>query len=358
MSIDRKAAVVCAIRHQETQFLPYTFSWDDEDVARRLDDYYSGPEWRKQFSSYIIPVAAADDHRRVGEPGPALRRDLYGSVWRTDLRPVHLEEPVLKEPTLRGYRFPDPDQFFEHDVLGVARRIAEENRDAFVVARMGFGVFERCWDLRGFDNLLMDIAAEPNFFADLVAAVTDFYLQLLDRILELPVDGMMFGDDWGDQRGVIMHPETWRQVIKPNQARLFARAKAAGKYTLHHCCGSVVDIIPDLVEIQLDVLESVQPEARGMNPYELKDHFGDRITFWGGLGSQSIVPFGKPDELRSEIHRLAAHMRKGGGDNLAPAKALQPETPAANAAAMLEEFTALGEPTPFRSDPPKSARGS
>ena len=98
-----------------------------------------------------------------------------------------------------------------------------------------------------------------------------------------------------------------------------------------------------MIEIGLDVLESVQPEARGMNPYELKAQFGDRITFWGGLGSQTIIPFGTPVQLREEIHKLASTMRKGGGYILAGAKLLQPETPTKNAAAILEEFIALGE---------------
>jgi len=80
-----------------------------------------------------------------------------------------------------------------------------------------------------------------------------------------------------------------------------------------------------------------------MNPYELKDRFGDQLTFWGGLGSQSIIPFGTPEALREEIRKLCAYMRRGGGYILEPAKALLPETPTENAAAILEEFIALGE---------------
>ena len=132
-------------------------------------------------------------------------------------------------------------------------------------------------------------------------------------------------------------------MLKPHYARLYAKAKNAGKYVLHHCCGSIAEIIPDLIEIGLDVLQSVQPEACGMNPYQLKDRFGDQLTFWGGLGSQSIIPFGTPEELRAEIRKLAGYMRKGGGYILSHAKALQPETPTANAAAILEEFMELGE---------------
>jgi uroporphyrinogen-III decarboxylase len=94
-----------------------------------------------------------------------------------------------------------------------------------------------------------------------------------------------------------------------------------------------------LIEIGVDVLESCQPEAAGMNPYQLKQQWGDKITFWGCLGSQSILPRGTPAQVRAEVGRLCRQMAKGGGYILAPAKALQPETPVENAVAVIEAFT-------------------
>ncbi|MBZ0309294.1 MAG: hypothetical protein K8I82_24730, partial [Anaerolineae bacterium] len=101
-------------------------------------------------------------------------------------------------------------------------------------------------------------------------------------------------------------------------------------------CGNVVDVIPDAIEIGLDILESVQPEA--MNPYMLKRRFGDNIAFWGGLGSQSILPFGSPDEIHAEVQKLCQEMGRGGGYILAPAKPLQEDTSAVNSAAVVEAF--------------------
>ena len=95
--------------------------------------------------------------------------------------------------------------------------------------------------------------------------------------------------------------------------------------------------MPDIIEIGMDVLESVQPEASGMNPpYELQRAWGDRITFWGCLGSQSTIQFGTPDQIHAEVGRLRRHMARGGGYILAPAKGLQPGTPIENAAAVVE----------------------
>ena len=95
----------------------------------------------------------------------------------------------------------------------------------------------------------------------------------------------------------------------------------------------------DIVDIGLDVLESVQPEAAGMNPYELKRQWGDRITFWGCLGSQSTIQFGTPEQIQAEVRRLRSEMAVGGGYILAPAKGLQPGTPTDNAAAVVEAIT-------------------
>jgi len=344
MSIDRKSLVVSAIQHKETPLLPYTFRWEEQcDVDQRLDAFYGSRDWRRRFRSYIALVGNLDDGRHVDQPGPPLRKNHYGSVWRTDKRPVHLEEPALKQPSLKGYTFPDLDTLFPPEWEKEVHKAIAENSDCFTVLNPGFGLFERSWDLRGYAQVLMDCAAEPAFFADLIAAIAEHQEKIIEFQLGFPVDGIFFGDDWGDQRGVVMGPDRWRAVIKPHYAHLYAKVKAAGKFVLHHSCGSVFDIIPDAIEIGMDVLESVQPEAKNMNPYKLKELFGDRIAFWGGLGSQSIIPCGTPQDIREEIQRLAHHMRKGGGYILSGAKPLQPETPVENAAALLEEFVALGE---------------
>jgi len=346
MAIDRKAVVVAAINHEQTSLCPYRFNWDGQAIAEEMDRAYGSSEWRDTFRNYIDVFVPID----TGEfrSGSALMRDVYGSLWRTDRRPMHLEEPALKTPSLRGYQLPDPDVLLPAGWEKHALEFIDANRDRFVAVGIGYGIFERSWSIRGFEDLLTDAVGEPAFFADLIGAVCEHQLKLLDRLIDLPFDGIMFGDDWGHQQGVIFGPQRWRDVIKPNMAKQFARSKAAGKYALHHSCGSVAEIIPDLIDIGLDVLESVQPEACGMNPYHLKDRFGDKLTFWGGLGSQSIIPFGTPDELREEIRKLAAHMGTNGGYILAPAKGLQPGTPPENGLAILEEFIKLGESTSDR----------
>jgi len=328
--------VIAQIHHRETDYVPYVISFE-EGVDQRLDDYYGSTRWRDLVENPVLHVPAPN--LVVEETGEPTYTDPYGSVWRMDRRPFHLERPALPEPVLEGLVFPDLDALYDAAWKAEALRFIEQHRERyFLVAGFGFGLFERTWTLRGFDGALMDAAAEPDLYDELVERVATHQLAIVERLLELPVDGIWFSDDWGYQEGVLLGPGRWRRVLKPRLARMYDRVHQAGKYTLSHCCGSIVDIMPDVIEIGLDVYESVQPEARGNSPYELKRKYGDKITFWGGLGSQSTIPFGTPDGIRAEVARLCREMGRGGGYVLAPAKALQPETPVKNAAAVVEAF--------------------
>ena len=336
MSISQKERVYAQIRHQETEPVPYTLHWSEQEVAERLDDHFGSPALRSLIDNAIRQV-----------PGPDLvpnntsgthYSDIYGSTWQVDLKPWHMTDPAIKTPSLKGYVFPEVDALFEPGWKEEALRSIQQQRGHFLVVGYGFGPFERTWALRGFEEVMSDVALNTGFYGDLIEQVADHQLAILDRLVELPVDGIMFSDDWGYQEGVLIGAERWRRLVKPHLALLYDRAHKADKMVLNHCCGSIVEIIPDLIEIGLDVLESVQPEATGMNPYALKRQFGSSLTFWGGLGSQSTIPFGTPETIRSEVAKLRQEMGKGGGYILSPAKALMVDTPAVNAAALVEAF--------------------
>ncbi|MHC5055177.1 MAG: uroporphyrinogen decarboxylase family protein [Planctomycetota bacterium] len=260
------------IDHRETRPVPFTLHVDPE-VAERLDAHYGGPEWRERLTPYMHGSGIVDTDPR--EPaGEGRERDAYGGVWCVDRRPWHLEEPPLKRPTLDGYEFPAPERFVHFDRKDEAVASCEEHADRFRVAWMGWGLFELSWRLRGFENALVDAMVEEDFYEELLDRLTEIYLGFVEATADIPVDAIMFGDDWGDQRGVILGPERWRRFLKPRWARVYEATHASGKIAMSHCCGSVVDIMPDIIEIGLDVLESVQPEARGMSPYELKSKMG------------------------------------------------------------------------------------
>ena len=326
------------IQHRETRPVPYTLGFEG-DVAERLDAHYGSTEWRQRLTPYMVHCGGIPTMAK--EPiDEARQRDRFGSVWRVDRRPFHLEEPALAEPSFEGYDFPTGEAFAVPDLKEQAAKAIAEHPESFRIGHIPWGLWEHAWGIRGFENAMMDCVAEPDFFAELLDRLTELFLAHVEQFADVEADAIMFGDDWGDQRGVMGGPERWRELYKPRYARIYAAAHAQGKLVISHSCGSVVDILDDAIEIGLDVLESVQPEARGMNPYELKARFGDRLAFWGCLGSQSTIPFGTPAEIRAEVARLTREMGRGGGFILAPAKSLQPETPTLNAAAVVEAFVA------------------
>ncbi len=157
---------------------------------------------------------------------------------------------------------------------------------------------------------------------------------MIDRLGQLPIDGIQTGDDWGHQHGLIMGKQHWMSLFRPRYGRLWGRIREAGLFTMHHSCGDVSEVVGDAAGAGLDCLESVQPEA--MDPYALKKRFGDRIAFWGGIGTQQLLPRGTPGQIRCEVARPCARMARGGGYVLAPAKPVMSEVPTENAAALLE----------------------
>ncbi len=354
--------VLDQIHHRESGEIPYTLDFEDE-VGIRIDGHFGSDAWRKRLVPYIVPCGSVANrpHEKLDD---ARYRDAFGTIWRTDKLPPFVVEPGLKAPTFQGYAFPSIEVFLEPTTKAEGsslvsdlqkssfsrglvspttkaevKSLASASRDSFTIVSSGLSLWQ-CWYLRGFENTLMDCAAEEDFFGELLDRMTDLCLGLVNACADIPVDAIFMGDDWGHQRGVLIGPERWRRFYKPRYARIFEAIHAQGKLAILHCCGSVADIMGDIVEIGLDVLESVQPEAAGMIPYALKRAWGDKITFWGGLGSQFTIPFSTPAEIRQEIRRLRSEMAKGGGYILAPAKPLRPETPTENAVAVVEEFLA------------------
>jgi uroporphyrinogen decarboxylase len=339
--VPARARVEAQILHRETDFVPFAKLAFEGDVAGRLDAFFGGAAWRGVVDrlNHIRDITEDVPLRTWRDPQPGrdgLRTDLFGSLWRTDARPWHLERPALGEPDLSGYRFPRADEFFPPDWDELALRAVARRGDHYLVAGAGAGFFENAWVVRGFAESLADAAAEPSFHERLLDGLAELEAGILQRLLRLPVQGILFADDWADQRGILLGRPRWRRLVLPRQAVLYEMVRKAGKRVLSHCCGNVREIVPDLIDAGLDVLQSIQPEA--MDPYALKANYGSRLCLWGGLGTQRMIPFGTPDGIRTEVRRLCAELGRGGGYILGPAKSLPPETPTENAAAVVEAF--------------------
>lgn len=331
-----KQTIIHQINHHETEVVPYTleFEWNTE---LRLTEFYGSADWKKWIIPYITKPWVVDNQYKQ-KIDDVWSRDIFGNLWRDDERVARLEKPVLAQPNFGDFQFPPVEAFLQHNDFERAREACQSFTDSFQVVHIPWGIFERSWTLRGFENALTDMVAQPDFYSELLDQITAHLMAFVQLARQLPVDGIMLGDDWGGQTGLLMGAERWRRLFKPRYERLFGAARASGKFVLTHCCGNIVEIIPDLIEIGLDVYESFQPEV--MDIYGVKKQWGDKMTFWGGLGAQSLIPFGTPAAIRQEVRRMKTEMTRGGGFILAPAKAPPEETPVENLVALLESFLA------------------
>jgi len=238
----------------------------------------------------------------------------------------------LKEPTLKGYEFPDPEKVME---LEGVTSFLETNNDKFLIGAIGFSLYERAWILRGIEPVLFDFLENPIFIEELFDRIIDFNLVITKRLCRFPVDAFHFGDDWGQQHGLIIDPEMWRSVFKKRLKKLYDAVHDAGVPVSIHSCGDITDIIPDLIEIGVNMITPLQAEALDFN--FLKREYGKYLTFWGGVSTQRTMPYGTPDEVRTEIRKLKRILGKDGGYILAPSHELQGDVPLENMLAFIEE---------------------
>jgi len=309
------------LNHEGTDVTPYVIHLEPE-LEKRVVDYYKDPDWRKKKLREFTCCHMNVDTQLLTRVDDVYMVDGYGALWRMDMKPWHLEKPPLSEPSLDGYAFPGPEVFTKqiYDSKAAAIRGFEADNEHYRIIHMGWGIFENTWRMRGFENVLADMIIDEDFYGEMTAKLTHIYVEMVRACDGIPADAIFFGDDWGDQRGIIFGPERWRKLIKPCWEKVYAEVHKQDKKVIHHSCGSIAEIYDDVIEIGMDCHESVQPEAAHMATEEIKKKWGDRISFWGCLGSQSILNDGTPDEIRREIKRLADLFRKDGGFVLAPAK--------------------------------------
>ena len=330
------------LNHEGTDITPYSVHYE-EGLYNRLYEYYGDPDWEsKKLRSFTCCYLNVDT--QLLEPvGDCWARDAYGALWRMDRKPWSLETPPLDEASLAAYSFPKAEVFTQPILRDKAEAIQKYNEDSerYRIISMGWGIFEHSWRVRGFENALMDMLDDEDFYGELTEKITGVYLAMLEACEDVPADAYLFGDDWGDQRGVIFGPERWRRFLKPCWEKIYKEVHRQGKKSIHHSCGSIAQIYDDLIEIGIDCHESVQPEAHGMAPEIIKKRWGNRLSFWGCLGSQGILASGTPNEIRGEILRLHNLFKDDGGYVLAPAKPLADEMDIDRAVAVIESLSHL-----------------
>jgi uroporphyrinogen decarboxylase len=361
--MDARQRVALALDHIEPDRVPVDY-WATAGVTARLLDHF-GLSTEEQLLEHLDVDFRYIEGPEYAGPKPEVHHD--GSVddhWgvprvRVEVNSggqISVYHEVINFPLrdassvdqLRDYpKWPDPD-WFDYDC--VAAQVAAARRTGKVVVFMGDRM-NRCAQLkpamylRGVDQILLDMAASPEMAEYLFRKITAFYVEYARRALEVAgggIDIFMTGDDFGTQQGLMMSPEMWRRFLRPGFKAFVDLGRRYGCKVAHHSCGSIKPIIPDLIECGLDILNPLQPEVDDMDHGELKRQFGDRLSFHGSISIQRTLPFGSPDDVRSEVRRRMETLAPGGGFIFCTAHNIQADTPTENIVALFDAYRDFG----------------
>ncbi len=272
--------------------------------------------------------------------------DEWGITWResaytTPYGVGHYTEmighPLADDRAIEHYAAPDPCR---PELYGEAERVIRDFKDEYwIVGVTVTTMFECAWALRGYEQMLTDLVTELELAERILEIPYRYHLAAARKLVEMGVDMIWIGDDVGMQTGMLMSPKTWRKMLKPRLANFIATLKAINPQVkvAYHSDGTIYPIIPDLVEIGLDVLNPIQPAC--MDPARLKKEYGDRLCFWGSMDEQHTLPFGTPADVRAEVTRRLQTLGKDGGLILGPTHHVQLDTPMDNFWAMVHTIT-------------------
>jgi len=303
-----KQAVLAAIAHKRGETLPYCVELTSQK-RKSLCELLGIPE--AGYFDYAGNMIEKADYITGETIKPGFYRDCFGVVWdRSGLdKDIGIVQGIqINESNYRSYRCPEVD---EHRVRLITESLLASPRDTLKLGKLSITLFERAWSLRGLTQLLMDFHLNPKLVRHLLDQIMIYNTRVLDIALEYDVDGMYFGDDFGTQTGLMFSPDTWREYFKPCYEAMFRQIKAKGKLIALHSCGDIGRILPDLVDIGLDIYQTVQPEIYDLPT--LKREYGASLCFWGGISTQRLLPFATKVELTDTLRRTIDVMAKDGG---------------------------------------------
>jgi uroporphyrinogen decarboxylase len=272
----------------------------------------------------------------------------WGCTWQyfsntTGRHPQITVHPLADDvdgSLLERYQIPDPRRESRYEDSKAL--ISKYGKDYWIVGAVPCSIFEAAWYLRGLEAFMVDLYDNEAYATKLLDKVMAFPLEAGIRLVDLGVDMIWLGDDVGMQHGMMLSPDLWRRLLKPRLAMLISAFKTRNPCikVAYHSCGDIQLIIPELIEIGIDVLNPVQPLA--MDPARLKTLYGDKLCFWGSIDVQGTLPQGTPEDIRNEVALRMKTIGRNGGLILSPAHTVQCDTSVDNVLAFYEAAKTLG----------------
>ena len=340
--------VMTALDHKRPDRPPLNYFGTAETTQKllkhlRLDTHeellcYFGADLRYVDAEYIGP------EKFNGASGfHASGRDMWGVDWiavHNDFCTYYelAHSPLAGAQTLaevENYDWPSSDWLSVAHLKDEISRINKTQRRAIQLGTGPF--FETAWSLRGFELFLMDMIERPDIAQFILKKVTTLFQEVALRAIEAAdggIDILGTGSDLGMQTGMMFSPKIWREQIKPWHEMLLVPFKQMGLKTRYHTDGAVVPVIEDMIEMGLDLLDPIQPKATGMQAENLKTLFEGRLSFYGGVDTQELLPMGTAREVEQDVLRLISVLGSNGGYVAAASNAVQPDVPLENILAL------------------------
>jgi len=365
--MDRKYSprerVLKALNHEEPDRVP-VFITVVPQVAEALSRFLGMPDYsradsplaenRVSFSELL--VAMGNDVVGIGPCAPTqhptrmLDSGLLVNEWQIKFRKIGLYAEMVEHPLAHAETVADIEAFEFPEALAegrfdLARRMVEKyGKDYAICGDAETTILEICWYLVGLEKFLMDLAMEKDYVFALMDRVVQYSLGVARELVRMGADFIWLGDDIGTQTGMLMSPEMWRGHFKERMRHIISELKRENPAIkiAYHCCGSYIRIMPDLIEIGVDIFNALQPKAAKMDLKTIKDSFGAQASLFGGIDIQDAIPFGSLEDIEREVIRVIRAAAPGGGYLLSGAHNVQADTSVEKVARLFEAAKKYG----------------
>jgi len=319
-----KEDVKRAIEFRNPPRIPVWFDWFAKETEEKYGDDLR--ELLNEFPDDIMVITYEEPDwgvKTVHSMGGVGERIRTPVLERLDKLDWYLSE-----------KFPDPHIPGSFDQV---ERIVKDHRDKFIVGYWSYFIFERMHLLRGMENLLCDLYLHKREVEILGERLLEYYIEIMKKFSQLGVDAIFTTEDWGTQEHLLINPKTWRAMFKPWYRIFIEEVHKQGLFFILHSCGNITEIIPDLIEIGVDVIHPIQPNA--MDRHKIAKEFLGKICFFAGIDVQHVLPQGTPAQVENEIKDIIdTFYHPEGGLMITVANSVMPETPFENIVAMCESL--------------------